>query len=292
MSSTRRRAAPAWRDLLERDGPLVLLGAYDALSARLIERAGLDAFVIGGFPLVGSRHALPDVGLVGLGEMAAGVADILAAVRIPALIDGDHGYGDAKNVTRTVRTYEALGAGALLIEDQRAPKRCGHMAGKKVVAAAEMEARIRAAVAARDDPGFFLVARTDARAEHGLDEALRRAERCLAAGADGIFIEAPESVEELETIGRSFDVPQMCNVLLGGRTPVLGNRELHDMGFAMIVHGTTLVKRAARAVEQCIAEIAADRLAWDPERYASLDEFKQMVDFAYWQDVEDRFPGA
>ncbi len=153
--ATMNAPAPAkrmpWSELLGRGRPLVLPGAYDALSARLIERAGFDAFVIGGFGLVGSRYGLPDLGLVGLGEMAAGMADILAATRLPALVDGDNGYGDAKNVTRTVRTYEAMGAAALLLEDQSSPKRCGHAAGKKVVATAEMEVKIRAAAADEDD---------------------------------------------------------------------------------------------------------------------------------------------
>ena len=139
---------PSWSTLLGNANPLVLPGAYDALSARLIERAGFEAFVVGGFPLLGSRYGLPDIGLVGLAEMAAGMADILAATSLPVLVDADHGYGDAKNVTRTVRIYEKMGAAALLLEDQCSPKRCGHTAGKKIVAVDEMEIKIRAAAAA------------------------------------------------------------------------------------------------------------------------------------------------
>ena len=248
----------SWRELIEREKCLVLPGAYDALTARLIERAGYSAYVIGGFSTVGARYGLPDIGLVGLGEMTAGVRDVMAGSNLPVLIDGDHGYGDAKNVTLTIRSYERLGASAIFLEDQAAPKRCGHLAGKEVVPTEVMEKRLRAAVAARDSGDFFLIARTDARQVHGLDEALRRAERYIKAGADGIFVEAPESVEELELIARTFDVPQMCNMLIGGRTPILSNAELSDLGYAMIVHGTTLIMRVAKVVQDTLAAIKAD----------------------------------
>jgi 2-methylisocitrate lyase-like PEP mutase family enzyme len=224
-----------WWDLMNMDRPFVLPGAYDALSAKLIEQAGFDGFVIGGFPLVGARYGLPDIGLVGLGEMAEGMRDIVSAVDIPALIDGDHGYGDVKNVVRTMQTYESMGAGAILLEDQVAPKRCGHTEGKQVVEPRIMEEKLRAAADSRQNKDFFLIARTDSRAVHGLDDALRRAERYLKAGADGIFIEAPQNLEELERVANAFDVPQMCNMLIGGKTPILSNRELHQMGFKMIV---------------------------------------------------------
>src|SRR5262249_36847910 len=178
---------PTWKELLARGEPLILPCAHDALSARLIERAGFAAYSIGGFPLVGARHALPDIGLVAFGEMSAGMRDIMAASRLPGVVDGDDGYGDAKNVARPGMGYEGMGAAAIFIEDQRAPKRCGHMAGKDVIEASAMAEKVRAAAAARRD--IFLIARTDARAVHGLDEALRRAELYLQAGADGVFVE-------------------------------------------------------------------------------------------------------
>jgi len=197
-------ARPRWRDLLGPNGPLLLPIAHDALSARLIERAGFKAYSVGGFALVGARFGLPDIGLVGLAEMAQGVRDIMAASDLPILVDGDDGYGDVKNVSRTIGTYEQMGVSAVFIEDQVAPKRCGHMAGKDVIPSELMEAKIRAAAAAREGSDLFLIARTDARAVHGLDEALRRGERYLKAGADGLFIEAPQSVEELRIVGERF----------------------------------------------------------------------------------------
>src|SRR5262249_5594198 len=184
---------------------LVVPGAHDALSARLIEKVGFEAYFIGGFPAVGARYGVPDIGLKGFGEISACVRDIMAACDLPVFVDGDDGYGDVKNVVHTVQSYERMGVSAILIEDQQWPKRCGHVAGKKVVSADLAEAKIRAACAERLNSETWILARTDARAVHGLDEALRRAERYIAAGADGIFVEAPRSVEELEIIGKAFD---------------------------------------------------------------------------------------
>jgi 2-methylisocitrate lyase-like PEP mutase family enzyme len=212
------QAKTTWKQLLARGEPLLLPAAHDGLCARLIERAGFSAYTIGGYALVGSRYALPDVGLVAFGEMSAGMRDIMSASSLPVLVDGDDGYGDAKNVARTIQGYEAIGASAIFIEDQKAPKRCGHMAGKDVIDADTMVAKLRAAVAARQSSDLFIIARTDARAVHGLDEALRRGERYLAAGADGIFIEAPQTVAELERVGRAFSgVPQIANMPRGRR---------------------------------------------------------------------------
>src|SRR6266436_10158496 len=153
-------AKPTWKELLAGREPLLLPCAHDALSARLIERAGFAAYSVGGYALVGARHALPDIGLVGLGEMSAGVRDIMAASSLPVLVDCDDGYGDVKNVARTVAAYEAMGVSAVFIEDQRAPKRCGHMAGKSVIEAEAMARKLAAAAAARRSRDFFIVART------------------------------------------------------------------------------------------------------------------------------------
>ncbi|HZS85066.1 MAG TPA: isocitrate lyase/PEP mutase family protein [Stellaceae bacterium] len=280
---------PTWRQLLARERPLVLPGAYDALSARLIEMAGFSAYIIGGYPVAASRYALPDLGLLGLGEVSAAIRDIMAGSRLPVMVDADDGYGDVKNVTRAIRTYERMGVSALFIEDQVAPKRCGHMAGKSVIPIEAMERKIRAAVAAREDKELFLVARTDARAVHGLDDALRRGERYIKAGADGLFIEAPESVEELERIARTFDVPQFCNMLDGGKTPLLSNRELHAMGFAMVVHGITLVTRVARTLRETLAALRADKM--DYAGSLAFDEFKEITGFTDWAAIEDEFGG-
>lgn len=274
-----------WRSALATERPLLLPVAHDALCARLIERAGFHAYSIGGFPLVGARYAWPDIGLAGLADMASGMRDIIAACRLPVLVDADDGYGDVKNVTRTVRLYEDMGAAALFIEDQVSPKRCGHMAGKDVVAASVMEAKVRAAVAARDNPDTFVMARTDARAVHGLDEALRRAERYLAAGADGIFVEAPRSIEELERVARTFDVPQLANMLEGGDTPIVPARELAEMGFAMVAYPTSVIFRVTRTIEKTLEDIRDGALGLEGEG-VGFDEFKDVVGLSRWAGVE------
>jgi len=280
---------PTWKELLARGQPLLLPCAHDALSARLIERAGFAAYSVGGYALVGARHALPDIGLVGFGEMSAGIRDIMAASSLPVLVDCDDGYGDAKNVARTVTGYEAMGVSAIFMEDQRAPKRCGHMAGKDVIEADVMTAKLRAAVDARESPDLFIIARTDARAVHGLDDALRRAVMYLKAGADGLFIEAPQSVEELAQIGRTFQgVPQIANMLEGGgRTPVLPPHELYRLGFAMIAYPTSLIFRVARTIETALADLKAGRPA-DNGAVVDFEAFKDIVSLARWAGVEQR----
>ncbi|HTY69104.1 MAG TPA: isocitrate lyase/PEP mutase family protein [Alphaproteobacteria bacterium] len=278
---------PTWREALAAETPLLLPVAHDALSARIIERAGFRAYSIGGLALVGTRYALPDVGLVGLGEMSAGMRDITAASRLPVLVDGDDGYGDVKNVTRTIRTYEEMGAAAIFIEDQTSPKRCGHMAGKSVIPAELMAAKLRAAAAARER-GIFLVARTDARAVHGLDDALRRGELYLKSGADGVFIEAPQTLEELARVGSEFrHVPQIANMIEGGRTPIIPPAELLGMGFSMVAYPTNLLFRIVAAMQKGLAELKAGRPMTGADG-VSFDDFKEIVGFPDWAQVEDR----
>ena len=267
---------------------LVVPGAHDALSARLIQRIGFPAYFIGGFPAVGARYGVPDVGLKGFGEISAAVRDIMSASDLPVFVDGDDGYGDVKNVVHTVQTYERMGVSAILIEDQAWPKRCGHMVGKKVVATEFMEAKIRAATSERIDPETWILARTDARAVHDLDEAMRRAERYIRAGADGIFVEAPRSVAELEKLGRAFDVPQICNPLMGGHTPILSMEEMGALGFNCAVLGLDTVMHAAKAVEAVLLDMKSGAFKL---REAGMDfeHYKLVVGIDKWESVDDRF---
>ncbi|MFL5042367.1 MAG: oxaloacetate decarboxylase [Xanthobacteraceae bacterium] len=267
---------------------LVVPGAHDALSARLIQKVGFEIYFIGGFPAIGSRYGVPDVGLKGFGEMSAAVRDIMSACDLPVFVDGDDGYGDIKNVVHTVRTYERMGVSAILLEDQQWPKRCGHLAGKKVVAVELAESKIRAATSERLDPETWILARTDARAVYDLDEAMRRAERYLRAGADGIFIEAPRSVQELERIGRAFDVPQICNPLIGGQTPILPMQDLGELGFSAAVLGLDTLMHAAKAVEAVLVDMKSGRFA---RRNDGMDfeAYKKIVGYDEWQSIDDRF---
>jgi 2,3-dimethylmalate lyase len=276
-----------FRNLLAtKPGPLVMPGAHDAISARLIARAGFKAYFIGGFPLVGARYGLPDVGLAALGEMAAGTRDIMAACDLPVLVDGDNGYGDAKTAVHVLHTYERMGAAAIFFEDQLSPKRCGHMAGKQLMPPERMEANLRAVASERMRPDIFLIARTDARAVHGLDEALRRGERYLRAGADGLFIEAPMNLEELARIGNAFaGVPQLANMLEGGRTPLLPPSELGRLGFAMAIYGISLLMHAVRAMQGVLAELARGEVGFAGSG-VGFEKYKDIVDFDRWSRIE------
>src|SRR5262245_35149636 len=280
---------------------LVVPGAHDALSARLIQTIGFETYFIGGFPAVGARYGVADIGLKGFGEISAAVRDIMSACDLPVFVDADDGYGDVKNVVHTVQTYERMGVSAILIEDQQWPKSCGHMVGKKVVPAeleqgenrqaGAGEAKIRAACAERTNPQTWILARTDARAVYDLDEAIRRAERYVRAGADGIFIEAPRSIDELKRIGRAFDVPQICNPLVGGHTPILSMQELGELGFNAAVLGLDTLMHAAKAIEAVLLDMKSGKFA---RRNAGMDfeTYKKVVGYDKWENVEDRFAVA
>lgn len=230
MSTARR-----FRELLA--GPSVIrsLGAHDVFTARLVELAGLETVFLGGFGASASLLGLPDVGYAALAEMADAVRRMAGRVQIPVVADGDTGYGDLHNVARTVREYERAGAAGILLEDQVTPKRCGHFAGKAVIPPAEMVLKLKAALDARRDPDFVIIARTDARAVEGLDSAIARANLYARTGADVCFIEAPEGRDELERIPREVRHPMLVNMLTGGVTPILPVEELQGLGYKIVV---------------------------------------------------------
>jgi methylisocitrate lyase len=288
-----RRADISWKSLLEREKLLQLPAAHDALTAKLIERAGFPAYQVGGFALAGARYGRPDVDLEHFGEKNRAIQDVIEGCRLPVLIDGDDGYGDAKNVTRTIRGYEALGASAIFIEDQTSPKRCGHMAGKSVVSKELMVAKVKAAVAARQNPDTFILARTDAIEPESVDSAIGRAEAYLEAGAEGVYLEGPRSEEELRRIGRALGgVPLATSVLeRGGLTPWLSPEEFRQIGFSMILYPTTLLFRLARAIELAAADLHAGR-PLDPTESIDMDRFEEIVELPIWADIEQKFPSV
>ena len=280
----------SFRSLLAADGPLILPGAHDALAARLIQRAGFEGYFIGGFGAVGARFGVPDIGLKALGDISQVVRDIRAACDLPVLVDADDGYGDVKNVVHTVHTYEQMGVGALFLEDQRWPKRCGHLEGKVVVPVEEHEAKIRAAAAEKIYPDTFLIARTDARAVTGLDDAMRRAERYLRAGADCIFIEALRSVEELERVGKAFDL-QVVNPLAGGVTPLLRPEEYFRLGFKILPYGIDLILRVTRPMQLALEDMRSGKFALMGAG-ATLQEYLQVVGLDEWTRIEGSYRAA
>ena len=277
-----------FRQLVASERPLVLPGAHDAISARLIERSGFKAYCIGGFPLVGARFGVPDIGLLALGEIGSGVRDIMSACNLPVLVDCDNGYGDVKTVVHVINFYEKLGAQAVFFEDQVSPKRCGHIAGKRLLSPEQMEANIRAAAENRVNPDTFIIARTDAREVYGLDQALRRAERYARAGADALFIEAPTSIEEMKTIGGAFDVPQLANMLEGGRTPLLQPSELEEIGFRIVVYGISPLMHAVRAMQDVLSALSKGDTSFAGGG-VGFEEYKSIVGFDRWADIETRY---
>lgn len=282
---------PHFRELVASERPLVLPGAHDAISALLIRQAGFKAYFIGGFPVVGARHGLPDIGLATLGELSAAYRDIMAVSDLPVLVDVDNGYGDVKNVVHAVHTYERMGAQALFFEDQVSPKRCGHIVGKELLPCEEMERRIRAAAEQRRDPRTFIIARTDAREVVGMDEALRRGERYARAGADGLFIEAPESVAELEQVGRALKgVPLMANMLEGGRTPILKPAELEALGFRIVIYGISLLMRSVKTMMASLEDLRSGELKMVGSG-VGFEDYKRIVGFDRWAELERRYGG-
>ncbi len=277
-----------FRQLVASERPLVLPGAHDAISARLIARAGFKAYFIGGFPLVGARFGVPDIGLMGLGEIGSGIRDIMSASDLPVLVDCDNGYGDVKTVVHVINFYERLGTQAVFFEDQVSPKRCGHIAGKRLLDPGQMEANIRAAAENRINSDTFIIARTDAREVYGLDEALRRGERYARAGADALFIEAPVSVEEMRTIGQAFDVPQLANMLEGGRTPLLRPSELEELGFRIAIYGISPLMHAVRAMQRVLSSLSEGDVSFAGGG-VGFEEYKSIVGFDRWADIENRY---
>ena len=291
-SGAERRAA--LRAHLSSGQPLVLPGASDAAGAMLIERAGFAAAYATGAGISNAQFGLPDIGLVSQTEIVAQLQRMFAATGVPLVVDIDTGYGNVPSVIRTVQIFEQAGASALQLEDQAFPKRCGHFDGHTLIESQEMQAKIAAAAAARQDAGLLLIARTDARGVLGLDEALRRGHAYLEAGADALFLEAPRSLEEMERIGREFaGVPLVANMVVGGKTPSSSVEELHAMGFSIQLFANFLMRAMLHAGQQALAHLATagetesymDRLlSWqDRQSLFRLDEFGE---------VEDGFLGA
>jgi 2-methylisocitrate lyase-like PEP mutase family enzyme len=279
-----------WKRLLKQHKLLQLPAACDALTAKLIEDAGFPAYQIGGFALDGMRFGFPDMDVNRLGEKSAAVRDIVYACGLPVLVDCDDGYGDEKNVVHTVHVYDDLGASAIFIEDQQAPKRCGHMGGKKVIEPKQMVNKIRAACSARRDADkLFILARTDAIAVNGLDDAIKRAEMYLKAGADGVYVEGPKDVKELRVIGSEFKGEPLATSILerGGKTPWLPPQEFQNMGFNMLLYPTTVLFRQTKAIQRALADLQ-NGLPMPANDSVTMFDFEKLVDIAYWKAIEEK----
>lgn len=262
------------RDLLAKGGLNVMPCCFDALSAKLIEQAGFDLTFMSGFATSAARIGQPDLGLMSYSEVLDQARNITDAVSIPLIADGDTGYGNAMNVRRTVTGFAKAGAAAVMIEDQLAPKRCGHTPGKAVVAREEAFDRIRAAADAREAGADILIlARTDARHDHGLAEAIDRAAKFKELGADILFVEAPKTREEMETVCRELPGPKMANIVEGGETPNLSHKELEEIGFAIAAYPLTIMASAMQAMVSTL-----EALRTDTDRSGTLMSFAELRD--------------
>jgi 2-methylisocitrate lyase-like PEP mutase family enzyme len=286
--SNRRRRL---RALLAKRAPLLAPGSHDALSARLVEQAGFEAVYMGGFATTASLLGRPDMGLLGGSEMVDSARRIVQAVDLPVIADADTGYGNPINVIRTVRDYEQAGVAAIHLEDQVSPKRCGHMSGKSVVPVADMLAKLEAAIAARSDPDFVLIARTDALAVEGGDAAIERARRYGDAGADVLWVEAPTSEAEIEKIatalaGRTL----LINCVERGRTPALGIERIRALGFALVLFPIGSVLAMTAALQEHFAHLRAHGTrAGHLDNLPSLEAFTDLVGLGEIKALEQRF---
>lgn len=283
----RRRA---FRTVCEARHAIIVPGAGNALTARIIEQAGFEATYVTGAGIANTVLGVPDIGLVTMSELAASTSAIAEITANPLIVDIDTGFGNALNTQRAVRVLERAGAFAVQLEDQVFPKKCGHFSGKAVVPVAEAVSKVKAALDAREDPNLLIIARTDARSIDGLDAALDRADAFIEAGADLTFVEAPQSAEELWTIGARLAAPQVANMVVGGRTPLTARSELADMGYALVLYANTPLQAAMRAMREVLGALHRDGdVSAVMDRLADFEERQTIVAKADYDALEARY---
>lgn len=276
---------------IEQNELIVAPGVFELISAKIADRLGFDCLYCTGYGMVASHLGLPDAGLATYSDMVGRVAQISKMTQTPLIADGDTGYGGLLNVRHTVQGYEAAGACGIQLEDQEFPKKCGHMSGRRVIPAAEMAAKLRVAVDSRNDKDFLVIARTDSRTTLGLDEALRRAERYLKAGADVLFIESPESVEEMRKIGETFrGVPLLANMVEGGRTPLLDAKTLQELGYRIAIFPALGFLAMGAVLQQAYQQLksAGSSKELTVPLY-DFNQFSQLMGFDWVAEFDKRY---
>jgi len=280
----------AFRNRIERRDAMILPGAGNALTARVIADQGFDAVYVTGAGISNTLLGVPDIGLVTLSELAGTVSAIAEITDLPLVVDIDTGFGNAINAQRTVRMIERAGAAAMQMEDQVFPKKCGHFAGKAVIPLDEAVSKVKAAVDAREDANTLIIARTDARAIHGLDAALDRAEAFIEAGADMTFLEAPATLEEMQAITERLSVPQVANMVVGGKTPLTPQAELARLGFSLVLYANTPLQAAMRAMSDVLGALKADGdVSGVIDKLADFKERQRLVDKDTYDALEARY---
>jgi 2-methylisocitrate lyase-like PEP mutase family enzyme len=269
---------------------LLVPGAANALTARVIEAMGFEAVYLSGAGVTNTFYGMPDLGFIGLAEIAQHTAAVRDAVSLPIIVDADTGFGNALNVRHTVRALERAGANAIQIEDQVSPKKCGHFAGKDVVTKAEMLNKVKAALDARQNSDFLIVARTDARAVNGLEDALDRAAAFAEHGADITFVEAPESLDELRLIASRLPCPQVVNVVVGGKTPVLPAQQFAEMGFGVVLYANAALQGALRGMSTALQQLLeSGELKEDPALLATFAERQLLVRKPFFDELDRQY---
>ena len=284
MSMTDR---PTLKQLLGRDEALMVPGSYDMVSARVIEQAGFDAVFVPGYSHTASLLGMPDAGLTTFSEMLERVHNVANCVNIPIFADADTGYGNALNMRRTVREYEWAGANCIQIEDQPIPKKCGHTPGRRLISAEAMALKVEAAATARRSDDFLIIARTDAAGIMGIDEAIRRGKLYEKAGADIVFVESPQTVEDMKRAATSFDRPTMANMIEGGRTPLMSKQQLQDMGYKLLAFPLTLLMVSITAMQKALASWrknnGTNHLLGQIISFDELDKFMGFPEARRWE---------
>ena len=278
------------RDILRARKAVLLPGAANALTARVIEDIGFQAVYVTGAGVTNTFLGMPDIGLITLSELAAHVGAMREAVALPLIVDADTGFGNPINVARTVRVLERSGANAIQLEDQVFPKKCGHFSGKNVIARAEMVQKIHAAVDARDDPDLVIVARTDAIAVNGFEDAMERAAAYIEAGADMTFVEAPRSQDQIAEIPKRLAVPQFINIVAGGMTPMIELGELQKMGFAMVLYANAALQASIAGMQKVLGHLKSyGSLDGVTGELAGFEERQRLVSKPRFDDLEKKY---
>jgi len=287
-SSTVRRAA--FRAKVEERRGLLVPGAFNAMSARIIEDAGFEALYLTGAGVTNMSLGLPDLGFVGLHEMSEHTARVRDAVELPLIVDADTGFGNALNVRHTVRTLERSGADAIQFEDQVMPKKCGHFAGKEVIAVSDMLGKIHAAVDARDDHNLLIIARTDAASVHGIEDAIERGQRFIEAGADILFIEATESLADIERLPTLIHAPQLINIVIGGKTPMQSREVLGKHGYAIVLYANAALQGAVLGMQRALGTLHANgQLDEDASLVAPFSERQRLVNKPLYDQLDRQY---
>ena len=276
--------------MLSKREPVLLPGAANALTARIIEDIGFKAIYVTGAGVTNTFLGLPDIGLISMTELASHVSAIREVVSLPLIVDADTGFGNPLNVARTIRVLERSGANAIQLEDQEFPKRCGHFAGKSVIASAEMVQKIHSAVDARIDRDLVIIARTDAIAANGFDDAMERAAAYIEAGADMTFVEAPRTREQIAEIPKRLAAPQLINIVAGGLTPMIGIDELESMGFSMILYANAALQASIAGMQKVLGHLKEHgSLDGVSAQLASFEERQRLVGKSRFDALEKKY---